>query len=78
LQSNEAGSSNATELEGVKRCFTSLHQQNVRVDTFISDRHKGITKWLRECQRETKHFFDIWHIARSITKKMLKVGREKD
>ena len=77
MQSNETGSSNATELEGAKRCFNSLHLQNVRVDTFISDRHKSIAKWIRDCQKDTKHFFDIWHIARSITKKMLKAGREK-
>ena len=44
---------------------------------FISDRHLGITKWIRECCPKTKHFFDIWHVARTITKKLLKASKEK-
>ena len=44
---------------------------------FISDRHRSIAKWIRESCVDTYHFFDIWHVARSITKKLLKGSKEK-
>ncbi len=65
------------ELDGAKRCFTFLQSSGVSIKKFISDRHAGIAKWVRETQVNTKHFYDIWHVARSITKKMLKAGKEK-
>jgi len=47
------------------------------VSIFVSDRHRSIAKWIRECCPGTKHFYDIWHIARSITKVLLKASKEK-
>ena len=76
-QSNEAGSSQQTELEGLKRSFQFLKQNNIEVPVFVSDRHKGINKWIREVETGTKHYFDIWHVARSITKKLQKAGKNK-
>jgi solute carrier family 8 (sodium/calcium exchanger) len=32
---------------------------------------------MRETQGGTKHFFDIWHVARSVAKQMMKAGKEK-
>lgn len=62
---------------GAKRCFAYLQAAGISVKKFISDRHAGIAKWVRETQGGTKHFFDIWHVARSVTKKMMKAGKEK-
>ena len=47
------------ELEGAKRSFAYLKQCEVNIKTFISDRHRGIAKWIRSSQRSTAHFFDI-------------------
>ena len=61
------------KLEGVSK-------QNWRESankTFISDRHRGIAKWVRENQKETCHVYDVWHVARSLTKKLLKAAKEK-
>lgn len=76
-QANETGGSQQTELEGCKRSFAFLQQLGLTVSEFISDRHRGIAKWIRDSCPNTKHFFDIWHVARSITKKLLKVSKEK-
>ena len=65
------------ELEGAKRCFHFLQSKELSVDTFISDRHKGIAKWIKQTQPKTSHFFDIWHVARSIHKKLFKASKEK-
>ena len=76
-QANETGSSNAMELEGAKRSFNFLKSMGLSVATFISDRHRGIAKWIRQNQPQTSHYFDIWHVARSINKKLLKASQEK-
>eukprot|EP00794_Sanderia_malayensis_P001881 gene1881-2126_t len=43
----------------------------------ISDRHRGIAKWIRETQPNTHHFHDLWHICKGIKKKLFKAGKEK-
>lgn len=47
------------------------------VAIFISDRHRSIAKWIRECRKDTTHYYDIWHVAKSITKKLVKACKEK-
>ena len=71
------GGSSQMELEGAKRAFAYLTSVGLKIAVFVSDRHRGITKWLRECQPNTAHFFDIWHVARSIEKKILKLSEQK-
>ena len=56
------------ELKGAERAFAYLKSVGITVTVFISDRHRGIAKWIRGSQAGTLHFFDIWHIARSISK----------
>ena len=65
------------DLEGEERCFSYLQSAGVSIKIFISDRHRGIAKWIRECQTSSAHFFDIWHVARSIGKAMTKLGKAK-
>ncbi|XP_028404061.1 uncharacterized protein LOC114526733 [Dendronephthya gigantea] len=74
---NETGSSTAMELEEAKLCFHFLKDKGLSVDTFVSDRHKGIAKWIRQTQPRTIHFFDIWHVTRSIHKKLFKASKKK-
>lgn len=64
------------ELEGAKKCFTYL-KPITKMSEFISDRHRGIAKWMRNSHPTIKHFFDIWHIVKSVVKKMLKVSKEQ-
>ena len=65
------------ELQGAKNCFTFLSSAGVVIAVFISDRHRGIVKWIRESQTNTTHLFDIWRVARSVVKKLLKASKEK-
>lgn len=77
MQANEVGGSSPTELEGAQRCFKFLKQLGLVITVFISDQHRGIGKWIREVCPQTTHFYDIWHVARSLTKKLLKASKEK-
>ena len=65
------------ELEGIKRAFSFLQSFSIYIPTLISDRHNGITKWIREQQPLTKHYFDLWHVAKSILKRITSSGKEK-
>ena len=58
FKANESGSSNAMELDGAKRCFQFVKDAGLKISSFVSDRHKGIAKWIRESQPETSHFND--------------------
>lgn len=64
-------------MEGAKRCFAYLKTLGLSVGVFVSDRHRGIAKWIRENCATTKHYFDIWHKARCVTKKLLILSKEK-
>ncbi len=65
------------ELSGAKRCFRKLKDADLDISTFVSDRHLGIAKWIRTEETRTQHFYDIWHIARTICKKLIQAGKEK-
>lgn len=65
------------ELEGAKRSFKFLQDSGLKMDVFISDRHKGIAKWIRTKQKQTKHYNDIWHVNKSINKQLRKASKEK-
>lgn len=66
------------ELLGLQKCFSYLEKEKLEVSNFISDRHRGVAKWFRELFPSVNHYFDIWHVACIITKKLLKAGKEKD
>ena len=65
------------ELNGAKQCFKCLTGKGVKVSSFITDRHKGTAKWIRETQPDVQHYNDIWHVCKSLTKKLLKASKEK-
>ena len=65
------------ELQGAKQCFDFLLLAGLAISVFIPDRHLGIAKWIREHQPKTSHFYDIWHVARSITKKCWRLAKRR-
>ena len=66
------------ELEGAKRSFDEIKgKEKLPIKTFVSDRHRGIGKWMRTMQRDTTHYYDIWHQPKSTVKKVLKASKEK-
>ena len=34
------------------------------MSVLVTDRHKQISKWLRDTHSEVKHYYDVWHIAK--------------
>ena len=66
------------ELLGLQRSIQKCIDFEVPVSQFVSDRHRGVAEWLREEHPAIKHYFDIWHIARTLTKKLVKAGNENN
>ncbi len=65
------------ELKGAQLSFSYLQDNDIPIKVFVSDRHKGITKWVRECNPSTTHYFDQWHVAKSVGKKLFAASKKK-
>ena len=66
------------ELLGAKRCFGYLNDAGIEVSDFISDRHRGVAKRIRESLPHVNHYNDIWHVARTLTKKVTIASKERN
>ena len=52
------------EKEGLLRVIQYLQQHGLNIDILVTDRHRQISKWLRENHPDIKHFYDVWHVAK--------------
>ncbi|XP_066263538.1 uncharacterized protein [Branchiostoma lanceolatum] len=77
VQSNEVGGSYHLELEGLRRSLEKV-EDHVDVGSLVTDRHLGINKMVREDYPHIKHFFDIWHVAKSVKKKLQNLSKLRD
>ena len=55
------------EQEGLTRGIKFLESQALVINTFVSDSHVQIRKWVKENLPHTQHYFDIWHVAKGIS-----------
>uniref|UniRef100_A0A1X7U564 THAP-type domain-containing protein n=1 Tax=Amphimedon queenslandica TaxID=400682 RepID=A0A1X7U564_AMPQE len=78
VQSNEVKSSNHMKLEGLKRAMEKIHDHDLSIGTIVTDRHMQISKWLRESHPDTKHYYDVWHVAKGVKKKLKALAKQKD
>ncbi len=60
------GSSTGMEYHGFVRAMEYLLGTGLLLKTFVSDRHSGIAKHMREKLAGIKHYFDIWHLKKSM------------
>ena len=52
------------EQEGLKRIMNRMQENSINISAIVTDGHKSIQKWLRENCKDTKHFLDVWHVAK--------------
>lgn len=77
VQVTEVNNSNAMELEGLKRCLDHLQEEEVLVAKLATDRHVQVRAHLKRERPEIKHNFDVWHMAKSVQKKLTKKAQTK-
>uniref|UniRef100_A0A1X7VKK4 Uncharacterized protein n=1 Tax=Amphimedon queenslandica TaxID=400682 RepID=A0A1X7VKK4_AMPQE len=78
VQSNEVKGSSYMEKGGLVRAMTALRARNLEVGLFVTDRHTEVTIRMKEEMPRTKHWFDIWHVAKSFRKKLDKATKKKN
>ena len=77
VQVTEVSSSNAMEYEGCKRSLNKLIAQKIPVRCLTTDRHVTITARMRTAFPEIIHQYDVWHLSKSVTKKLTKKAKKK-
>ncbi|XP_067237056.1 uncharacterized protein [Chanodichthys erythropterus] len=76
VQSNKVGGSCHMEKEGLARSLALLESRGVNLDCIVTDRHPQVQKFLRE--RNITHYYDVWHMAKGISKKLELISKQKD
>ena len=66
IQSNEVPNSSWCEHEGLLRLERFLASKNLDLDVIITDRNRQNAAYIRRnmTPKGTKHYYDIWHIAK--------------
>ena len=77
VQVTETGSSVTMEKEGLERCLTNVLAKDVLVKSISTDRHTGVSALLKRKHPTIDHQYDVWHLAKSIVKKLTKAGKAK-
>ena len=54
------------EYAGFCRSMGYLLGLGLVLKTFISDRHSAITKHMKENLSDITHYFDVWHLKKSM------------
>lgn len=60
------------EKEGLKRSLQFLEESGLTVGCLVTDRHPQIQKFVREEKPAVIHYYDVWHVAKSMTNYLLK------
>ena len=76
LQCTDTTSSVAIE-KGLRRCLDKLMVQHVDISTIATDRHTGVASLMRTDNPYIDHQYDVWHLAKSVTKKLRKKAKTK-
>lgn len=78
VQVSEVNSSNAMEREGFKRCMDNIGDKGGKITVVATDRHVGIRSDMKRNYPDVEHQFDVWHLSKSITKKLNEKAKKKD
>ena len=74
-QSSEVGSTNACEIEGLRRSMAFLlDEKDLPIPSLVTDRHISVNKNIREVvalnpnAQGMSHIYDVWHVAKGKNK----------
>lgn len=77
VQSNEVKNSYGMELEGLKRALHHLQEEGMTISDLVTDRHSQVKKFMRTECPSINHWFDVWHVAKGVYKKLEALGKTK-
>ena len=64
--------------EGCLRSISFLARKGLTVKTAVTDRHPQTQKLFCDNMPETNHYYDGWHIGKSLGHNLESVAKEKD
>ncbi|VDI15526.1 Hypothetical predicted protein [Mytilus galloprovincialis] len=68
---------NKMELIGFQRSLASIEAANLNVGVIVTDRHVQIRRAMKTDHSDKAHQFDVWHMSKSIKKKILAIKPKK-
>ena len=72
-----AGNSQRMELDDFKRVVNRLQEYGIKIGSITTDRYKQIRSYMRKFLKHILHQFDVWHVGKSIKKKLVKLAKKK-
>ncbi|XP_064464382.1 uncharacterized protein LOC135375640 [Ornithodoros turicata] len=63
------------EKEALIRSIQFLKERGIKLNSITTDRHPAIRKYLEKEEPAIRHFFDIWHISKSVKKKLTAISK---
>ena len=76
MQVTEAGNSNRMEKASFEKLLAKVESKGVKVGQITTDRHPQVRKYMREKRKDITYQYDVWHVAKSIFKKLLKKSKK--
>ena len=74
----EVAHSNNMEKYGFVKLLDKFDETGIKIKSVTTDRHIQIRAYMKKQRPGTKHQFDIWHVSKSIKKKLLKAAKRRD
>ncbi|XP_060569542.1 uncharacterized protein LOC132727955 [Ruditapes philippinarum] len=62
---------------GFERGMSELESEQVEVKEVVTDAHLGIGALMKSRYPDKKHSHDIWHVAKNLGKKIVKIAQKK-
>ncbi|KAG0444834.1 hypothetical protein HPB47_013333 [Ixodes persulcatus] len=78
IQCEAVRNSGQMEKEGLIRSLEFVKGKDLTVRSLTTDRHRSIAKHMREQEAAILHYFDIWHVSKSIKKSLTAASKGKD
>ena len=77
VQVSEVPNSNHMEPKGLERCLDQIKQDGLKPKALATDRHLMVTSIMKKNHKDIDHQFDIWHLVKSILKKLMAKAKLK-
>ena len=61
----------------MRQCLDSLLACDVQILSIATDRHRGVGALMKQEYLFIEHQFDVWHLAKSVVKKLTQKGKQK-
>ena len=77
VQVTQTTSSNAMEKFACKKLLKRLKEAEIQISVFCTDRHPGIQKLMTDTYPDIIHQYDMWHMSKSVSKKLVQKAKKK-